>query len=356
MKLLLGLAVTAVTLTGCASSSDNNTTATPDVPATPEEVTSPPVTTVTPAEENVLPSTPTQVTESTTTIQAPPELSGTPSDPFVISTTMTETALSSGNITSASFDSGEGTLAVQIALDGNDTLQEYAAAGTLNGYSRFRIQDDPLDREFLAFASESDDGTLQAVVVSDGGQFNRFFGGGIINQNTYTPGATGLASFAGDYVGISNVGPALVTGNGADVSILPGSTTEVTGSVFINVDFTDNQVNGAIYDRVFSPNGTEIVLQPVILTAAEISANGQFTGTVEFEDLDEVGSYTGALGGGSGESLAGVVSLGEERILIGASINGVATTQFDDVIGETEVGVFVPSVCPAGGASCFDSN
>lgn len=262
-------------------------------------------------------------------------------DPGTDPVTGADGAVVVGDITSASFDSADGTLTVQIALDGDDVMQEYVAAGSRDGYSKFTQQDDPLDRAFTAFAGESDDGSVQAVVAMDGGQFNRFFGGGTITQNNYTAPTTGLVSYSGAYVGVTNVGPGLPTG-GADPSITPGSTTDITGTVFINADFTDSQLNGSIYDRVFDPDGEAIDLQTVVMTVTSIGDDGLFTGVVEFEDLAGVGTYTGAFGGDDAASVAGIVSLGE-GFLEGATDGGVTTTQFDGIIGESENGIFVLS-------------
>ncbi len=251
-----------------------------------------------------------------------------------------------GNVTSASFDSTAGTLTVQVPLDGSDVLQEYVADGTRDGYSRFTLQDDLLDREYTAFAAESTDGSLVGVVVIDGGQFNRFFGGGSITQNSYTAPTTGLVSYAGAYVGVTNVGDGLATG-GADASLTPEAATEISGLVFLNADFTDNAVNGAIYDRVFDPDGVAYDLPTIVMTAADIEDDGLFTGAVEFGDLTSVGTYTGAFGGDDAASVAGIISL-TEGFLEGAEDGGVAVTDFEGISGEAEYGVFVLDQCTVG--------
>jgi hypothetical protein len=323
------IAVAATALAGC---SDNNT-------STPAVVV-----------------TPTVVTDTQDPLVAPPVVSGTPVTTVTTDTTVAVTdALFLGELSNVSFDSASNTLAVQIALDGSDTLQQYVADGTVNGYARFLQQDDPLVREFKAFAREADDGLLSGVVVMDGGQFNRFLGGGSITQDSYTAVTTGLASYAGDYVGLSNVGSPLGTSNGADSTLVPASTTEITGTVFLNVDFADSKLNGSIYDRVFDPDGAGIDLQSIILTASDIDTNGQFVGTVEFEDMTGVGDYNGAFGGAGTPNIASIVSL-TEGFLGGATVGGVETTLFDDVTGEAEYGVFVLGQCPAGGADCLDAN
>ena len=270
---------------------------------------------------------------------------GDSDEPTTPTTSTSDAQIVVGDVSSSSFNSTDGTLTVQINLDGDDTLQEYVAAGTLNGYSRFTQQDDDLDRAYTALAGESDDGSVQATVVIDGGQFNRYFGGGTVTQNNYTAPTSGLVSYAGDYAGVSNVGPVADNPNNADPSLLPATAVDVTGTVFINADFTDNVLNGAVYDRVMDYDGTDIDLQDVVLTVTSIEADGSFTGSVEFGDLTPVGGYDGAFGGDDASSVAGVVSLTE------GFLEGVS--QFDEVIGEAEYGVFVIDQCPTGGAECF---
>lgn len=74
------------------------------------------------------------------------------------------------------------TLQVQIAgLDSTPTLVEFDRVASLDvaGYKAYKMQEDALDRMFVALAKISDDGAVTAATVSDGGQFNRHFGGGI---------------------------------------------------------------------------------------------------------------------------------------------------------------------------------
>lgn len=360
MNKLFGLAVAAATLSACGNSSGNEVITTPDIPVVEPETPETPTEVVdTPTDGTVVPPSPGEAADPKNLPRAQPPEAEAPVDPFAdlnppVVPTVRTTA--SGDVGTASFDADAGTLTVQIALDGNDILQEYAPDGTLGGYARFTIQDDPLDREFKGFAAETDNGDLQAVVVLDGGQFNRFFGGGAVQQTGYTAAPAGLASFAGGYVGLTNVGSLLATGNGADLSLVPGSTTQITGEVFLNVDFTDGYVNGSIYDRVYDPESvTPIDLQTIILTATDFGEDGQFSGAVELLDLENVGTYEGAFGGEEASSIAGVISLGD-GFLEDATINGNPTLVFDDVENETEFGLFLNERCQAGNAGCFDAN
>jgi hypothetical protein len=51
------------------------------------------------------------------------------------------------------------------------------AALDVPGYEAYAVQEDALDRFFIALAAESADGSVQASAVSDGGQFARFYAG-----------------------------------------------------------------------------------------------------------------------------------------------------------------------------------
>lgn len=356
MRVLVGLTMTTALLAACGGGgSDPVVVSTPVNPTPAPVVTDAPTTPDAPAPDAPTDPAPTPDPVASEPLNGPPELDNplpTTDDDSDSGTLNADLVF--GSVTAAAFDNDAGTLALQIPFDGDEQLLEYVADGALNGYSRFRIQDDPLDREFVAFAAESSDGSLQGIVVSDGGQFNRFFGGGAITQVSFTPVTSGLASYAGDYVGVTNLGPALVTGNGADLAIVPGSVSEVTGTVFMNADLSDGMVNGSVFNRVLDLGGTNVDLPDIFLTATEIGAGGQFTGIVEHGDLDQVGTYDGALGGVDGASIAGVVSLGED-FLEGATIGNVVTPIFDDFEGETEYGVFVHDRCP-GNAACLDSN
>ena len=263
------------------------------------------------------------------------EGTGTPGEGPVTETPVNGVPSSvAGDLKAANYDANAGTLSVQISLDGDNTLHPYTAAGTVNGYDRFTQQDDPLDRAFTAFARESTDGSVTAVLVMDGGQFNRYFGGTTFTQNGYAAPESGLASYAGNYIGMLNFGPPL--GNvpgGTPVEIIPQQALQVTGQVFLNADFTDNLVNGAIYNRNNSDIGA---LPSVYLIVTEVGSNGAFEGTVELGDNSAVGTYAGTFGGTNAAGVAG-----------GTYLNG-------DFLGDTfeneeEYGIFVLDQCVNGG-------
>jgi hypothetical protein len=213
-----------------------------------------------------------------------------------------------GDLKAATYDAGDGSLVVQITLDGNDLNQDYGAATPDGDYDLFTLQNSMTDRFFTAFAGESTDGSVSAVVVSDGGQFNRFFGGATASQASYSAPAGGITNYSGDYVGLLNFGPA--AGSGPGDSSTPHRSLQVNGEVFFKADFTDNAVNGNIYNRTYGPDGTGTDLPEVVLTIGEIAADGSFTGSVELLDQTGVGSYAGVFGGSGATAVAGTVALG----------------------------------------------
>lgn len=247
---------------------------------------------------------------------------------------------------------GTDTLSVQISLESDDVLQAYTQDGApINGYIRFVQQDDPLDRFSTAFAGQSSDGSVQAVVVTDGGQFNRFFGGAGVQQNNYSAPTRGLASYAGGYIGLLNFGPAApnVPANTPD-SAIPRVSTPITGQVFINADFADNLVNGVVYDRQFILDGDVNNPADLVLIAGSIAADGTFNGEVELEDFTNVGGYSGTFGGQNAAAMAGMVELGA-GFLVDSEF--VALPGFEDTGGtEREWGIFVIDQCPTSQPLC----
>ncbi|MBE0413275.1 thymidylate synthase, partial [Yoonia sp.] len=185
-----------------------------------------------------------------------------------------------GTLDGVTFNAAAETLLVTVrSLDGDTVATAYARNNTYDqdGYIAFTQQDDALDRFFTGMAATSADGTSQAVVVMDGGQFNRYFGGVNYAQiGTYTAPTSGLASYAGDYVGLLNVGTRTGTlSSGASNNILPYRSGQVTGDIFLNVDFADNKVNGAIYNRV-DVDSVGINVDTVFLPATALNADGSF--------------------------------------------------------------------------------
>lgn len=220
------------------------------------------------------------------------------------------------------------TLQVNISsLDSTPTLVTYERVPSLDvgGYLAYKIQEDALDRLFVALAGESADGSVRAVTVGDGGQFNRYFAGGVYERDgeflrpAIGPGpGAGQVSYAGSYAAVTNVGvvggPTFVglpVPGGTDPSLIPGQPARISGDIFLNVNFSDDAVNGAIYNRVIVDTGFS--LDDVILVPTSIAANGTFLGAAEYNDASRtvIGTYGGIFGGVDAQSVAGLVYLTE---------------------------------------------
>ncbi len=260
------------------------------------------------------------------------------------------------NLETATYRPGGNFLSVQItSLDSTpvNAIYERNTALDVPGYRAFSQQEDPLDRIFIGMAQQSADGATTGVLVMDGGQFNKFFGGVYYEQtgaySAHTPSQrnNGLVSYAGNYVGLLNIdaprpNEALTVPGGIDPSLVPGQPSRVTGQVFINADFADNTVNGAIYDRQIVDYGN-FDLADVALIVTEIDENGRFTGDVEDPAQDVIGSWAGTFGGVQASGIAGGISIEEFM---------------DEVENEAEFGLFVLNKCGTRGdaAICDEVN
>ena len=265
-----------------------------------------------------------------------------------------------GSLRSADFvppsGNNDGRLQVDIgALDGAPGAVRYTRAEDLDvrGFTAYSNQEDPLDRFFLGLARRSTDNTIQGAVVQDAGQFNRYFGGVTYERlspySPYQPSQPnqGLVSYAGDYAGLLNIGApepnnTLPVPPGTDPDLIPGQPVRVTGDVFLNADFSDNAVNGAIMDRRTVEG--RVGLENLILVPGDIAQNGTFAGGVESSDGEKVfGSYAGAFGGQGATSVAGGVHLQEF---------------LEEVDNEEERGLFVLTRCgrPGDAPICDDVN
>ena len=209
-----------------------------------------------------------------------------------------------------------------VFLDDEASTVTYARTPSLDvpGYVAYSVQEAPLDQHVTAYA-QSISSVTGAMAVS-GGQFT-FYNGGVgytrsggFDPQDVTPD-TGLVTYAGDYIGITNIGS--VDGTelapvppGTSDSIRPRQASTVTGSIFINADFIDNTVKGTVYDRVFRPsNGAAAVpLGPdgdLNLVPTEITADGTFAGDVQVApsgDRQTVGEYGFIFGGTNSDAVA----------------------------------------------------
>jgi hypothetical protein len=231
----------------------------------------------------------------------------------------------------------------------NPSYDVYDAQGNL-AYVAFSTQSDPLDRPAVAYVMETgNSGAARGGMVITGGQFNRYFGGtfyerdgGFNPPDTTSSNAAGLVSYAGTYVGGTNVsdagGLALTPPNTADPAIQPTSPAIVVGQIFLNVDFATNTINGGIYNRDFRGYEGQFALPDIVLTTAGIDSDGRFFGEeVEYRGVlnNDIGDYGGIFAGPNAEGVAG----------------GVRLTEFDgqgDPLGfdgEEEYGTFVLDQC-----------
>lgn len=291
---------------------------------------------------------------------ADPDEEVTPPDPDAVtpSTPVTVPAGLAGNVSSIAFDPATGTVSVVgLSLDEVPVTAIYRRRPGLDrpGYLAYTAQDDPLDRHFTAYVAQSNNsGAVRAGTVGSPGPRNRFFGGGFFERDGgYTPPqvteTTGLVSYAGNYIGVTNLG----TTSGGDLLTVPAGTPDellvsqsqtVTGQVFLNADFADNSVEGNIFGRNIAETGQE--LPSLVLVSSQINANGTFSGGVEYDlgdprsNTDTTtgnGTFGGVFGGPNAEGVAGVVNLTE---FDGAS-NPLGLEN------ELETGIFVLDQCGA---------
>lgn len=256
-----------------------------------------------------------------------------------------------GNVSRIAYDPNAGTLSVEVtSLDSSTQVATYARNASLDvpGYTAFSFQDDPLDRMFIALAAASADGSVQAGIVSDGGQFNEYYAGGYYARTgTSSIPTSGLVSYAGTYAGITNGdvpgGPGLLpVPPGTPPSITPGQALQTAGDVYLNVSFSDNSVNGAIINRRFI--GVSGSLADIALNSSDIDTNGEFLGTAEFlgdPSLGAQGDYGGIIGGTNASSIAGVIALN----------NIFLPTDPRDTPFDREIGVFVLPRCGTAAAT-----
>ncbi|MBU2943977.1 thymidylate synthase [Shimia thalassica] len=257
-----------------------------------------------------------------------------------------------GNLKSVSYNATDQTLSAEIyALDSTPVTVVYArdSARDIGTYEAYSVQEDSLDRFFVAMVGESQDGSVQAGFVGDGGQFNRVLQGAYYERNgTFdappigTGPAAGQVSYAGDYAGILNGGPSSADAPNVDSSILPGEPYLVSGQVFLNANFADMAVNGGVYDRQIVLS-TPFELEDISLIVTDIAADGSFFGDVEVHGVieNDKGDYGGVFGGSDAAAVAGIISMSD------------FTENLDD---ETEYGFFVLTQCGLDGDAAICDN
>jgi hypothetical protein len=270
-----------------------------------------------------------------------------PSDPVTIPTVLAK------NLQSINYDEASDSFRIRMkSLDSTpeEVVWTRRAALDLAGYNAYAVQEDPLDRMFVGLAKTSSDGSVGAMAAGDGGQFNRVFQGGVYsrtgrwNRPSGTEGnGSGQVSYAGKYVAVTNIraprpGETLPVPPGTDGEVIPGQPSRVEGDIFINANFTDNSVNGAIYNRVLVDY--TFGLQSVIMVPTDIEANGTFTGkterwVVDDPQMPETGDYGGVFGGADASAVGGLVALTK----LYRSDTG------EELTGALEHGVFVLEKC-----------
>ena len=286
-----------------------------------------------------------------------------PDDPVVVPTKLAQ------NMESITYNQASDSFVIKMSsLDTTPITATWTRRSALDlaGYRAYAVQEDPLDRMFVGLAKTSSDGvaggegSVTAVAGGDGGQFNKVFQGGNYKRNgTWSaPVGTGAAgsgqvSYAGSYVGLTNIdaprpGEILPVDGTTPPELIPGQPSRVQGDIFINANFSDNSVNGAIYNRVIVDYN--FGLQSVILVPTAIEANGTFTDDTERWVNDDpsmpvIGTYGGVFGGVGATAVGGVVALSKiYRSDTGAVIDG-----------GVEAGVFVLQKCgTAGDAAICD--
>lgn len=244
-----------------------------------------------------------------------------------------------------------------IGLDGPEVAVTYERKTGLDtgSYQVYTYQQNALNRHFTAIGSESAGGEVLALVVSDGGQFNRHFSGGYYARDGlfYTPtGEGGQVTYAGLYEGVTNLNALganlAVPDPSIDPAILPSESARVEGSILINVNFADNLVNGSVFERLLNhqaydetdqPRAFPLPLPDIALVSGDLSEDGTFFGETEFRGSvgGTSGNFGGILGGADAAYAAGVVSLND----IDEGLYGWTT--------EAEFGVFVLTQCGQAG-------
>ena len=258
------------------------------------------------------------------------------------------------NLDLVSGSAGDASVTVQVTgLDGPAVPVSFARNANLDvpGYLAYTYQDDRLDRFFVAMVQNSADGAMLGSAVISGGQFNEYYGGTYYERITgYTP-ETGQVSYAGSYVGLTNLnlrGDQLIAVlPGDDPAVWPLQPFIISADIFINANFDEPTriANGAIYNRIIvdtdliAANGNQPSadgeLLDLALTQAAIDADGNFTGQVVLPDRTVVGTYSGQFGGLNGSSVSG-----------GLFLDG---DWWDAADNENEIGLFVLNQCGEAG-------
>jgi hypothetical protein len=237
----------------------------------------------------------------------------------------------SQDVTRIEFDPGTQTLTVEgLTFDGTTDPVTYNRAVALDvpGYQAYTIQQNGAARHSTAFAAQSQtSGAVTAGVAATGGPRNRFFTGAVFERTgTYTQPTTGEVVYTGRYVGLTNLdsqgGDLLPPPAGLADELIPTQAASTQGDVVLRANFGDRAVEGNIINRRISeaPGGVVINLPSLVLINTQITADGTFSGTVEYDQAafpgervtgTSIGSSAGIFGGVGATEVAGAIKLNQ---------------------------------------------
>lgn len=265
------------------------------------------------------------------------------------------------NLDAVDFDGT--TMKVTIAgADSTPTEVTYLREPTLDSanYRAYRMQEDSLDRIFVALGAISDDGSVAAVTVGDGGLNNTYSAGGSYSRSgafqrptVNTGPARGQVTYAGSYISVTNLDAtrgtatdvAIPVAGSVDPSLVPAQPARSSGDISLTANFADNLVFGSIYNRQLLDQGAAVAMPTLALVQTTIADDGTFAGATEYDGSPGAtnGSYGGIFGGTDANSVAGLVHLTEIRHLPGEQEHGVfVLTQ----CGPNNTGSICPNVAP----------
>lgn len=255
-----------------------------------------------------------------------------PTDPTDPKATVTVDPKVAVDLRAITYDpSGGGALRVDLdGLVGSTQNVEFVrdAARDIEGYQAFTYQERSTQRSYIALVADNPAATgrstLRAAAVSDGGQFNRHFGGGTFARIDLYSAPTGQFSYAGTYAGVFAPGDA---SSDLPDGLVANTPYRVQGDALINANFINSKVDGGVDNRwLLDAAGDRIDLNAdglvndddklgdITFPVMDITANGQFLGDVEFSIAPQVppgstviGSVNGVFGGLQASDVAGAL-------------------------------------------------
>ncbi|WP_426037336.1 hypothetical protein [Cypionkella sp. TWP1-2-1b2] len=228
--------------------------------------------------------------------------------------------------------SGTGSLTMNInGPVGQSPNVKFDRDGSLDvaGYEAYTYQNLITQRSYIALVANNARGSLLASAVSDGGQFNRHFGGGtfarldVYSAPVSSP-TTGTFTYAGTYAGIFAPGNA---SSDLPAGLVANNPYRVQGDASVVATFVNSQVDGGVANRwILDATGNKIDLNAdgvvddedklvdIAFPSVTITANGQFLGDVEVSSAPDVpdtgnviGKVNGLFGGAGATDVAGAI-------------------------------------------------